>query len=332
MDLSTLNDILFHTLAPWLEANQKQDKFKVLLPDTILIPAQSAFYEVDYLPPLNPKCKYYSIQIHNSAVSFFSKFSESFNSALYDDQKKFLVVKALDKQISQKLADTAQVIAQRNYNFSEINRPQNSAIRDEIYVIHFIKHYLIWLYLELREIVQEQVTHDYLDEAALYAYFFQEYEFTTRLKEVPDEIKQEIKEEQRSRTISKKFKSRPYDFRATAAGIIAFDDIVQNTERFNLFEQELFERGYIDEEYNFISNKQKSHTERFALIALTMINKGYLRKVNLGKQITSLQYRKFIQHRYQVDIDRQYRNFEKLPHKVQEFIESHNWLSKLPKF
>jgi uncharacterized protein YutE (UPF0331/DUF86 family) len=332
MDLSTLNDILFHTLAPWLEANQKQDKFKVLLSGTILIPAQSTFYEVDYLPALNPKCKYYSIRIHNSAVSFFTKFSESFNGALYDDQRKFLVVKALDKQISQKLADTAQVIAQRNYNFFAINQELNKPIRDEIYIIHLIKHYLIWLYLELREIVQEHVAHDYLDEAALYASFFQEYEFTTRLKEVPDEIKQEIRNEQRTKTLNKKFKPQPYDFRGKEDGVLTFDEIVQSAERFSLFEQELYAQGFIDEEYRFISNKQKSHTEKFALIALAMVEKGYLRKTNLGKLIEPIKYRKFIEHRYQVNIDRQYRNFKRQPEKVQEFIEGTYWLSKLPKY
>lgn len=332
MDLSTLNDILFHTLAPWLEANQKQDKFKVLLSNSILVPAKSAFFEVDYLPALNPKCKYYSILIHNSAVSFFTTFLESFKGALYDNQRKFLVVKALDKQISQKLADTAQVISQRNYNFAEINRPQNSAIRDEIYIIHLIKHYLIWLYLELREITQEQVTHDYLDEAALGASFFHEYEFTTRIKEVPDEIKQEIRNEQRAKIKNRKFKPQPFDFREKEAGIITFEEIVQSAERFSLFEQELFAQGFIDEQYRFISNKQNSHTEKFALIALAMVEKGYLRKVNLGKPIKSLQYRKFIEHRYQVNIDRQFRDFQKLPHKVQEFIDRTYWLSKLLKY
>lgn len=332
MNLSAFDDILFHTLAPWLKANQKQDKFKVQLTHSITIPAQSAFYEVDYLPALNPKCKYYSILIHNSAVSFFTKFSESFNGALYDDQKKFLVVKALDKQISQKLADTAQVIAQRNYNFSEINQEHTRPIRDEIYIIHLIKHYLIWLYLELKEIVQEQVTHDYLDEAALYASFFHEYEFNSKLKEVPEEIKQEIRNEQRTKTLNKKFKPQPYDFRGKKDGVLTFDEIVHSAESFSLFEQELYAQGFIDEEYQFIGSKQKSHTEKFALIALAMVEKGYLRKRNLGKPIKSLQYRKFIEHRYQVDIDRQYRNSEKQPEKVKEFIERTYWLSKLPKY
>lgn len=330
MNLSTLDNILHHHLAPWRQENKIMDKFKVKLHE---LPDKSfnTFYDVEYLPPTNEKHKFYLRTIKNTIYEYLEAFITIFNTASNAEHKAYLLNKSINS-ILQYFKNTQEVIEQRAYNFDEINNLKNREIRDEIYIIHLIKNYLIALYLEIKEVTHEQVSYAFLDEAGIQAEFFHSYDFKSFINEVPEALKQEVKTEHFKQSKKVKFTPLPHDFRDEKKGVLKYDEIVNNPTHFNKIEELLFENGYITEDYIFIPNKANSHTEKFALIFLGIIQKGYLRKSNLGKPIKSIQYRKFIEYRYIVDIDRQFRNFEHQPNKIQQFIEEHRWLSNLPKF
>jgi hypothetical protein len=329
MTLKTLDNILYHQLAPWLPANKVMDKFKVLLKD-LNQKSFDTFYDLEYHPQLNEKYKYYYLTVHNTVYTYLEEFKDSYNNATNPDHQSFLISK-FNNNISQYFSNTQEVIQQRGYNFNEINLPINNSIRDEIYIIHLVKEYLIWLYLEVKETVQEHQDFEFLDESMIRGNFFNEFNFTSRIKEVPEPLKQELQVEQFHKSTKFKFEVKPYDFREPKNGVLSLEVIVLNSSGFELFENHLFENKFINENYNFIKNKKTHNSENFALALLALISKGYLRKKNLGKDIKSVDYRNFFEHRYRGNVDKQIRNFEKQPEKVQQFIEDNFWLSNMPR-
>jgi hypothetical protein len=330
MNLKTIDNILHHELAPWLPQNKLMDKFKVQLRE-LTLQSFNTFYELEYLPQLNEKYKCYYLTVNNTVYSYIAQFKESFNEAANSDHQSFIINK-FNNHISQFFVDTQEVIQQRGYNFEEINLPINNTIRDEIYIIHLIKNYLIWLYLEVKEIVQDHHGFEFLDEEIIRGKFFNEFEFESFIHEVPEQIKQEVQLEQYKKVKKSSFTALPYDFREPKNGVLVYEDIVIRSGELSEFENKLHQNNLIDDHYNFIKNRQTHNSENFALALLALLSKGYLRKQNIGKVIKSSDYRKFFEHRYGGNVDKQMRNFEKQPEKIQQFIEDNYWLSSLPKY
>lgn len=330
MNLQPIENILRHQLAPWRPENKIMDKFKVKL---LELPDKSfnTFYEVVYLGETNEKHKFYSRIIKNTIYDYLEAFNESFNTATNADHKEFLLNRST-KAILQYFKDTHEVIEQRDYNFDEINNPKNREIRDEIYIIHLIKNYLIALYLEIKEVTQEQVSYVFLDEVAIQAEFFHSYDFKSFIIEVPEQLSQELNREQFKKSTKIKFVTQLCDFREPAPKILSYVEIVRNPEVFSNFETKLFEMGYIDEHYFFIRNKATNNSENFELIALAMIEKGLLLKTKLGKPIKDIDYRNFINHRYKSNVDKKFRIFRNNKTKITDFIETNPWLKNIPKY
>lgn len=330
MDLQPLENILHHHLAPWKAENKIMDRFKVMLQE---LPDKSynTFYEVEYLPQTNDKHKFYLKTIKNTIYDYLETFSKSFNEASNPDHKEYLIIKA-SNYILQYFKYTQEVIEERDYNFDEINSPKYRDTRDEIYIIHLIKNYLIALYLEVKEITQEQVSYSFLDEAAIQAEFFHLYDFKSFINEVPEQIKQELYSTQFKKSNKVNFVPQPYDFRDINPNVMSYDEIVLNSDRFSDFEMKLYENKYIDENYFFIKDRKTNNSENFELIALAIIEKGLLRKSKLGKLIKDVEYRKFLNHRYKSNIDKKFRIFRNNKAKIAEFIETNIWLRNIPKY
>lgn len=330
MNLKPIESILSHNLAPWKPENKIMDRFKVMLqklPDK----SYNTFYEVEYLAQTNEKHTFYFRTIKNTVYDYLEDFSKSFNTASNADHKEYLFLKAI-KSILQYFKDTQELIEERDYNVKDINNPKNRDIRDDIYIIHLIKNYLIALYLEIKEVTQDQVTYAFLDEASIQAEFFQTYDYKSCINEVPEPLKQELQSEQFKKSIKSKFTPQPFDFRGLNPDVLIFEEIVINADRFSDFEIKLFENKYIDENYFFIKDRKTNNSENFELIALAMIEKGLFRKTKLGKTIKDTEYRKFINHRYKSNVDKKFRIFRDNKVKIAYFIETNIWLRNFPKY
>lgn len=334
MDLKAINDILSGSLAPWLASNQSADKLKVNLQAQKKIELDIPLsFTLEFEAAYTVKAKYYSLIVHNSIQKYIEAFINNFTNSINEDHRAYLVSQALGKDISQKLADTARIISERNYSFSDLNKPEISSLRDDIFILHLIKHSLIWLYQEIKEITEGQIEYDYLDQPAIHATFFQEYvDYPTFIKDIPEPLKKAIEVEKFNKVPQVKFEPKMYDFRGEKKGVLPFEELVLKPDMLQRVEEKLFELGIIDSSYAFIKSKKNSNSKTLALIMLAVIEKGYLRQSIRRKAVTSQQYRKFIEHRYQTDIDRQFRNEQNNKLVIQSFIEDHFWLKNLPKF
>lgn len=329
MTFTTLDSILHNDLAPWMPQNKNMDKYKAKLLEV----KESSFptcYDLEFLPQNNEKYKYYFRIIKKDVYSYLSQFTESFNQADNIDHKLYLVTTA-NAKIRQLFKDTQEVIKIRVYNFDEINSPENQPIRDEVYIIHLVKNYLIWLYLEIKEIASEQVDFDFIEESIIQAEFFNSYNYKSFIKEVPEQLRIEKKVEQFKGSKKVKFKPQAFDFREPNPQIKPYEQIVSNSDRFSNFETKLYEMGYINENYLFIKDRKSNNSENFELLALAMIEKGLFLKTYLGKSIKDMEYRKFINYRYKSNVDKKFREFRNDTTKIADFIETNIWLRNLPK-
>jgi hypothetical protein len=116
------------------------------------------------------------------------------------------------------------------------------------------------------------------------------------------EVKSNLAEEE------KEFQLQLCDFRPEAKGVLSYDTIIKNPKRFAEFEEHLFLYGFIDEEYNF-TNKHGMKSE-MAQKYHQMIKEGYFfpRDFKRFKDILPRDIRKFLDHRYLVNLDKQFRN------------------------
>lgn len=125
------------------------------------------------------------------------------------------------------------------------------------------------------------------------------------------------------------FIPKPFDFRGATKGILPFESIIKNKERFSEIEKELFAHDLMDENYDF----KKKHGQIHVLSAVfqTLIKKGYFFKRDYVKksEIKPLDIRKFLDHRYKADTDKQFRIWGNSPDKLEEFVASQYWIDKI---
>ena len=128
----------------------------------------------------------------------------------------------------------------------------------------------------------------------------------------------------------KPFKALTNDFRDTSKGILSYEAIIKTPTRFASFEESLFQNGYIDENYKFVDKHGMKN--EMAAIYHQLINKGYFHQHTFQptKQIKDVDIRKFLDHRYQANLDKQFRTYRQNPEQLAEYIDSQYWLTKLP--
>ena len=129
---------------------------------------------------------------------------------------------------------------------------------------------------------------------------------------------------------SKLFKAISGDVRNDAKGILPYETIIKTPTRFASFEESLFQNGYIDENYNF-TDKHGMKNE-LAAIYLQLMKKGYFNQRTFQpiKPIKDVDIRKFLDHRYQTNLDKQFRNYRQNAEALAQYIDSQYWLTSLP--
>ena len=120
------------------------------------------------------------------------------------------------------------------------------------------------------------------------------------------------------------------DNRPLKKGIALFHDLIRNPKSFGLFEEKLFLNDYINETYSFCG--KHGYKNQLAIIYHLLIEKNYFKKFNdtTKKRITSRDIVKFLNHRYDIDIDKQFRSYKNKPEERAKFIESMHWMYQLP--
>lgn len=126
------------------------------------------------------------------------------------------------------------------------------------------------------------------------------------------------------------FEAKAFDFRTEKKGIIPYEAIIKDSGRFSRFEEELFSHELIDENYNF--KNQHGQIQELAAIFQTLIKKGYFNKRQFpkNKEIKPVDIRKFLDHRYNSNTDKQFRTWANKPDELADFVSSKYWIDKLP--
>lgn len=176
MDLSCISNILNLELPTLLRENIKNEIFKVKLLKLSKTQWEGYYkFSISLPKPYNDKLKYYDIIVSNCVTEFYREFLLNFNNSESIEHRKFLVDKYLDREVIQKIKDTAKVITEKDLHWSNHSNASFQNQREEIFILNSIKYNLIWLYLEIKEIAINIVPKDYQDLELLHAEHFFEY-------------------------------------------------------------------------------------------------------------------------------------------------------------
>lgn len=332
-NLDTIQNILFLELRPWLNRTTPEAKYKQLHEG--LIKAHFSYqpmYEPVFPKPLTAKRKYYHALIENEVIEYLSDLNTEILAAQIINEKKYWVHTALTKVLSQKLRDISEIIESFNFSLSNLtSKSVNDNIKDDTYIIQYLRLQLSRAYLEIQNLYQEYLKDEPLSFQELNEKYFSEALPDSHLKEA-SKIKLHTSG---SQIISKQhdalFKTKAYDFRpAKGKNILDFKTVVKNPDRFSRFEEKLRINEFIDDDYNF-QNKH-GQIQELAAIFQTLIQKGYFneRKFPGSKVIKDVEFRKFLDHRYGSNTDRQFRNWGNNADELAAFVSDKYWIDSLP--
>jgi hypothetical protein len=335
-DLSIFHKILFLELRPWSINGFSEAKFIELAHQV-----KKEFYsfqpqfQVDFPKPLSVRRKYYHALIDNEATRYLNAFHQEMSAALNDEEKKYLIHTTLTKLIIQKLNETSTAINEHQYFFSNVAGPSKSMgspnIGDDSYTLQFLKYQLICIYLEIQYSYKDFVKGDFLSEFDIQQLYFSEPPLEKSIiTEAPITIHKQSEGKQLVQKVVIPFKVLKADFRDPETGIIDYKTMIKNDHCFAQFEEQLFSHGYIDEKYTFIN--KHGLKEEMAMIYHILITRNYFnpRRFNPSKPIQHLDIRKFLDHRYNASLDKQFRSYKKASEKIVDFVSKHRWLDILP--
>ena len=176
MDLSCIGDILNIKLPSLIRNDLGPDWYRANIMGIVRVDLSGSHkYNLALPKPYSDKLRYYELIISNCVVKYSNAFLSSFNGSESFDHKKFLVDKYLEREVVQKIRDTATVILEKNLQWQHHGSPEHLELREVIFILNHIKYHLIWLYLEIRNIAAPMVIKDYKDLDSLLAEHFYEY-------------------------------------------------------------------------------------------------------------------------------------------------------------
>lgn len=285
------NRIFFLDLRPWLLAKEPMVKYKILLQETELIKYNhQPVYDIEWTKPANVKQEYYQRFIENIGIGFLNDFQKELKS-MKDPREKTYLIQSTIKSISSIVRDFNQV------------RTSTPSGGETVYVFETLKHQLVRLMLEAQEI-KENIDQT-IDE--VYQTLFNEPAPNPEVIIDAAPISEELPLVEEEKPVYGEFRPRLEDFRSDSEGILSYDTIIKNPKRFAEVEQDLFLQGFIDSNYNF------THTHglknELAGIYHKLIDKDYFlpRDFDRLKDIKPRDIRKFLDHRYNVNLDKQFR-------------------------
>ncbi len=336
-ELSLYHQLLFLDLRPWMKRDVSEAKYKELLQS--FSKENISFrplYEVSFIKPLTAKRKYYHALIDSEATGYLNNFERNFFSAEKVNEKKYWVHTTLTKVISQKLKEASKIIKANEYYLDQILpgvKPNSTAehLLDETYILQYLKCQLIRIYLEIQTAFKPFVKEDELTEEELHSIYFKEEIFTisfltkttynesikeTGLKIIPDTEIIFIPEKREIRQATK--------------GVLSYNEIVSKRDKLARVESILFEQKLIDKEYSFVTTK--GNILKMAAVYRVLFDNEVFQKITFKDNkkviVTDLHIKKFLNHRYAVNIDKEFRNFSKAE-VLNTFLSNNLWIGQL---
>lgn len=335
--LETYNRILFLDLRPWLLSGFSELKFKQDLQDFKKAYYQfQPLYEVSFPKALTSKRKYFLAIIDSEGIEYLNHIHKQVSESINANAKKYHVHMALTRTLNEKLREIAQVIQEQKYSPDQYDPkfgtlPTDNFLADGAFILFYLKHQLVRLYMEIQDSYPEQLKEEPLTEDDIYLTYFNHT--APNPSHISEAVQIKVASPSNPKVITqptKSFKALTGDYKGAPKGILPYHAIIKNPSRFASFEESLFQNGYIDNEYKF-GDKHGMKNE-MAAIYHQLIKKGYFntRTFNPSKPIKEVDIRKFLDHRYQTNLDKQFRTYRQNPEALAEYIDSQYWLSSLP--
>ncbi len=336
-DLEFYSRILYRDLRPWINTGFSENKFKQDLADVAKVHVKTqTLYEVAFPKAFTFKRKYYRMIIDNEAIRFLNELHTYISESINDKARSFHVDYALTRTLNQKLLDLAIELQKRacepdDFLPMEGGNTTPTAKADDSYILLYLKHQLVRLYMEVQENFSKLQTYPTLTEEEVYHKFFNEPgPVPSVIEQAEVMISEEMKGQYQEPRKTSKFKPVAADFRPEKDDILPYTEIVKMPDRFASFEQKLFDNGYIDLNYNAI--KKHGQKNEMAAIYLLLIDKGYFNNLYFTPKrtvIKPLDIRKFLDYRYQTNLDKQFRELTNHPNEYERIVKSHYWMENL---
>lgn len=334
--LEVFNDILFLNLRPWKFGKQSEIKFKQLLLEVKKeYYIHQPNYEVDFLKPLSNIRKYYHAIIEFEAIRYLNALHTEVSAALSDSEKSYLVHFTLNKLISPKAKDTAKVIQERRYTPEQFDlkhhpKTANAKIADESYILHLLKHHLARLIMEIQKSYADYLKDEALSPDEIYYKFFNEAAperpFIIEAENYPNTNQVSQPQQKESKP---PFKAIRDDIWEKGKNIFLYSQLITNPSRFAQIEEELNDKGLIDNKYHFTD--KHGMKKYLAAYYHQLIRKGYFRKrIFPGNiEVKNRDITKFLDHRYRTKVDKQFRIWDNEQQELLKFIEKDYWLDHI---
>jgi hypothetical protein len=268
-------------------------KFKNLLLELEDLPYRhQPLFEVEKERTFNIRQKYYQRLIDHAAISFLNGFRNELCNAKTEEERQYIIDIAL-KNLTHYLLENYMRCTSYPNNLSE------SLVKLAL------KHELVRLYVEVSSEQNAKIGDGFIEE--VYQRFYNESAPTPPMIHeasfvvaIPDSKPLIIHS-------NNDFHIHYADFRPDKKGILSYDTIIKNPKRFANFEKDLYLQGFIDQDYNF-THKHGLKNE-LAAVYHEMISKEYFspRDFEKLKEIKPIDVRKFLDYRYQVNLDKQFR-------------------------
>ena len=191
-ELTLFDDILYGSLAPWLDKNKPDERFVAKLNEIKKVePFFPYQYEIEFYRPFNAKTQYYHKLIQNESIAYCNKI---FQIVKDDDNIKLLKYwrnDTLEKKIPSKLKDLGKLIKDKQYDLHYIDPKKMSFDVDadhktEAFVMQLLKVAFIRIFLETQDFFPFIPNEELFIEEDLYTRFlFEPVPKISFLKKVP---------------------------------------------------------------------------------------------------------------------------------------------------
>jgi len=289
--LKDFNRILFLDLRPWLLAKEPMVKFKLLLQEMEDVSFNhQPLFDIDWDKAINARQSFYLKLIENAGTSFLNSFQSELKVTKDIREKNYL--------IHTKLGEIQSFIKEWCSVLGNI-----TSSKDVVFVFDNLQHQLVRLFLE----IQESKNGEVLSMDEVYEMLFSiSAPNPEKIIDAPVILLSEA-ETHKAKENKRSFVPVMDDFRAELKGILSFDTIIKNPKRFAEAEMDLYLKGFIGVDYNF-THKHGLKNE-LATIYHEFIAKGYFnpRDFERLKDIKPRDIRKFLDNRYNVNLDKQFR-------------------------
>lgn len=279
-------------------------------------------------PPRAQFQKYFYYYLWNLGLDYIADVLKRIDSLTNEYEKFYMLNYELSRTISPLLYALSKKLDSNRHNFIYSNKRNQNNYDDNYYVGYLLKEILTFSYITIQNKYGKYLLQDSYEQGTLENKFFSKH---SRISYSSWNEKSHywVKHPKRKPKNLGYFVAPQKDIKPKLKSLPTYDEIIFNANKMREIEFELYKDGIINAELNFIPCKANSHKRLLAAVYYELINHGYFKKHfdRANRNFTPSDYRKFMDNRYSVDTDQQFR---KLNSKQREFaLENLPWLKTL---